>query len=94
MHDHRKGGIVLQEAGKDTKLQSGDELLFDVDNHTAVLLRNGKPILQENGDNCYYIMPSDGTEFKVLANLIADVAGLHAHKSEEDDSLRYIFRPA
>ena len=89
-----KGVLMLQEAGKNTKLQSGDELLFDLDNHKAVLLRNGKPILQENGYDCYYILPSDGTEFKVLANLIADVAGFHVHESEEDYGLRYIFCPA
>ena len=83
---------MLQEKGRDTKLLPGDELHFDVDSHTVVLLRSGRPILQENGRDCYYIMPSDGTEFRVLAHLIADVAGLHAHELDEHDGLRYTFR--
>jgi len=83
---------MLQVNGSDTRLFPEDEILFDTTNESITLFRGDKPIDQENGDISYFAMPSDGTGFTVLAKLIADVAGLHAHEIEDPKGYRFIFR--
>jgi bifunctional DNA-binding transcriptional regulator/antitoxin component of YhaV-PrlF toxin-antitoxin module len=69
---------------KVTKLQAGDRVRIDVDNHRIILLRDGKPIQKSNGEDDYSLMPSDGVEFDTLVELVADAAGLRAQQRGDD----------
>ena len=64
--------------GQTTKLQSGDVMCVDIQNDMIFFKREGVPLIFS--EEKYWMMPSEGVQIAILAQIVADVCGLSLEK--------------
>ena len=82
--------MPLFENGQQTAVKKGDELCVDTHNQVIQIRRKGAFLTHENSSDVYCFLPDRGEGIEVLAELVADAAGLGF--KEIDDPVMVVFQ--
>ncbi len=87
--------MLKDKSGKKTQLRPGDVIIIDTDNESVSIIRDGEPLGTDKEtathDDGYWLLPRDGEQLDILAQLVADICGLSVEEIKDEEHPTYRF---
>lgn len=85
--------MLKDKSGNKTKLQAGDTMIVDTDDEMIRFIRDGEMLIAEGNHNeeGYWMMPQDGSQISVIAQMIADLCDLSFEELKGQDYSTFRF---
>ena len=85
--------MLKDKSGNKTRLQAGDIMIVDTDDEMIRFMRDGEMLIAEGNHNeeGYWMMPQDGVQINVIAQMIADLCGFSFEELNGQDYSTFRF---